>query len=52
MRDALPVRLVECVGDRDGDPQRLVERQRALLEPLRQGLALQILHDQVVNCLG
>ena len=36
MDDALAVRLVERVGDLAGDGQRLVERQRALLEARRQ----------------
>ena len=31
----LPVRAVERVGDLDADTQRLVERQRAALQPLR-----------------
>ena len=46
MRDAGAVCLVERVGDLDGDCQRLAGRHRAFLQPLFEGLALEILHDE------
>ena len=42
MDDALPMRLVERVGDLGRDRQRLVERQRALLQARRQRLPVEI----------
>ena len=51
MGDALPVRLVEGVRNLDSDLQRLIERQRPLLQPLGQRVALEILHDQEVGAL-
>ena len=51
MRDALPVRLVERVGDLDRDLQRLVERQRPFLEARGQRLAVEMRHDQVVRAI-
>jgi hypothetical protein len=38
-------------GDLDRHLQRLVERQRALRQPLRQRLARQVLHHQVVDAI-
>ena len=52
MDDALAMRLVERVGDLGGDLQRLVERQRPLLEPRGQRLALEMRHDEVVRAIG
>ena len=49
MRDALAVRLVEPIRDLDGDLERLIERQRAPLQPLGQRVPLQVLHDQEVD---
>ena len=49
MRDALPVRLVQRIRDLDGHLQRLIERQRALLESLGERVALQVLHNQEVE---
>ena len=49
MHDPLPVRLVQRVRNLDGDLERLIQRQRALLQPLGQRLALQLLHDQEVD---
>ena len=49
MDDPLPVRLVQRIRDLDGDLERLIQRQRALLQPLGQRVALQILHDQEVD---
>ena len=51
MRDALPMRLVERVGDLDRNLQRLVERQRPLLQARGQRLAVQMRHDQVVRAI-
>ena len=44
--DALVVRGFEAVGNLPGDLERLVERNRALLDPLRQRRTLDELHDQ------
>ena len=49
MRDALPVRLVQRVRDLDSDLQRLIQRQRHVLQPLRQRDALQVFHHQEVD---
>ncbi len=49
MHDPLPVRLVQRIRDLNSNGQRLVERQCALLQPLRQRLAIEILHDQEVR---
>ena len=49
MHDPLPVRLVQGIRYLDGNGQRLIERQCALLQPLRQRLAIEILHDQEVD---
>ena len=49
MGDPLPVRLVQRIRDLDGDLQRLIQRQRALLHPLGQRLPVEILHDQEVD---
>ena len=49
MGDALPVRLVQRIRDLDGHLERLVERQCALLKPLSERVALQVLHDQEVD---
>src|SRR5688500_11687556 len=43
------VRAPERGRDLDGDAQGLVERQRPAVEPLRQRLALEVLHDEVVD---
>ena len=37
MHDPLPVRLVQRIRDLDGDLERLIQRQRAFVEPLGQG---------------
>jgi hypothetical protein len=51
MRDALAVRLVERLGDLDRNLQRLVQRQRPVLQPRGQRLAVQMRHDQVVRAI-
>jgi hypothetical protein len=47
--DAAAVGLVEKVGDLDGVTQRLAERERPLLQPVEEGLPLQVLHDDVLD---
>ena len=51
MRDALPVRLVERVGDLGGDLQGLVERERALFKARGERLAVEMRHHQVVSAV-
>ena len=46
MDDAGAVRLVERLGDLNGDFQRFADRQRAVLQPRRQRLAFEVLHDE------
>ena len=48
MRDALAVRLVQRIRDLDSDLERLIERQRPLLQPLGQRVALQVLTSDPV----
>jgi hypothetical protein len=47
--DTLTVGLVERVGDLDGPPHRLVERQGTPGEPLGRRLSFQMLHDHEVG---
>ena len=49
MHDAAPVRLVQCVRDLDADPKRLFERESALCETSREGVAFEKLHDEVLG---
>jgi len=49
MRDALAVRFLERVGDRDSDFQRFVERERPAPDPIRERLAFQVLHHEEVD---
>ena len=44
--DALLVRGFECLGDLPGDGQRLVERNRASRDTLREVVALDQLHHE------
>jgi len=46
MDDARAMRPVEGVGDLQGVAEDLVDRQRALAQPIGQRLALQMLHHQ------
>ena len=46
MDDALPMCLVERVGDLDSDLQRLVERERAFLEARGERLAVEMRHHR------
>ena len=52
MNDPLLVRRFERLGDLPRDRQRLVERNRAARDPLRQVLALDELHDERGDALG
>lgn len=52
MRDAGAMRLVEGTRDLDCSRQRLVERQRALLQAIRQRLALEQFHDEIPDRLA
>jgi hypothetical protein len=49
MNDSLPMRLVQGIRDLDAVAQRLLERQRAFDQSIRQRLALQVLHDEVLG---
>ncbi len=49
MHDARAMSAIERVRDRDSDFEGFVERQRPALETLGERLALQVLHDQVVD---
>ena len=43
---AVPMRVVQRIGDLDGDAQRERQRQRAVLQPPREGHAVDVLHHQ------
>jgi hypothetical protein len=49
MSDALTMRFVERVGDLDADLQRVGHTERSTLDPRRQRLSLEILHDEEVH---
>ena len=49
VHDPLPVRLVQCVGDLDAVPQRLLQRQRTLREALAERLPLEQLHHEILG---
>ncbi len=49
MHDPLPVRLVECRGDFDAVAQRRLRGQWAVGQALRECLALEILHDEIIQ---
>ena len=51
MDDALPVRLGQRVGDLDAVPQRLLERERPLHEAVRERLAFEEFHDEVLDAV-
>ncbi len=46
MHQAAAVRVIERVGQLDGDAQHLGDRQRAAQQPLFERLALEILHHE------
>ena len=47
MRDAFGVGFLQCVGDLDSVLKRLVKRHCAASQPIRERLALQVLHHEV-----
>jgi hypothetical protein len=49
--DTVSVRLVEGVCDLDGVAEALVQRQRTLLQPLVERLALEVLEHEVVEAV-
>ena len=49
MNDPLPVRLVERVRDLDPETQSLLEGEQSLRQPVRQRLALEVLHDEILG---
>ena len=51
MDDPRAMRLVERVGDLNREGQRLIERQRAFRQSLRERLAFEVLHDQIVDAV-
>ena len=51
MHDTLPVGLVQRVGNLDGVFQTLIEWQPSLLQPLLERVALDVLHDEVVEAV-
>ena len=51
MRNSLAVRLVQRAGNLDRKPQRLIQRQRSLLQPLAQRLAIEVFHDEKIRVL-
>ena len=46
VHDAASMRVVQGIGDPDGGPQGERQRQRAVLQPPREGHAVEILHHQ------
>ena len=51
MDDPLSVGLVERVRDLAAEAEDLVESERTLHEPLGQGLALEVLHDEELDAV-
>ena len=49
MDDAFAMGLVERIGNLESRGQHLIERQRAFLQALGEGLAFQVLHDEEVD---
>ena len=49
VHDAVPVRLIESVGDLNRKPQRLLNGQGPAREQLGERLALQVFHDEKVD---
>ena len=43
------VRLVERVGDLDTEAENLFRRERSLFQPLRERLAFEELHDEILD---
>jgi hypothetical protein len=51
VHDTVSMRRAECGGNLDGHDEGIVERQRALLQPVGQRLALETLHDEKRHAL-
>src|SRR5450631_1511805 len=51
MGDSGTVRAIESVGDLGGEFESLIERERALLDAGREGLALHELHHHVASAI-
>ena len=49
VHDPLPMRFVQRVCDLHAVTQRLLKRQRTLGQPIRERLALEVLHDEVLD---
>ena len=49
MDHAVAMGVIERAGNLDGIAQRLIQRQRPFLQPLRERIAFQILHHQVID---
>src|SRR5262245_64384055 len=49
VHDSLAMRLVERVRNLRAKPERFLEWKRSLCEPVRERLALEVLHDEVVR---
>lgn len=49
VHDALPVRGVERLGDLDRVAQQIGDRKWPALDAIRQGLALEMLHHEVIE---
>jgi hypothetical protein len=47
--DALLMRLIESVGDLDGKPRRLIQRQRASLQSIGQRFPFEVFHDEEID---
>ena len=46
MDNAVPMSRRQCVSDLSGDREGLLDRQRSLLESMRERLAIEKLHDE------
>jgi len=51
MDQALTMRPLDGVGNLNGVTQKLIDRQRAAGQPLRQRLTLQVLHPQEIDAV-
>ncbi len=49
MHDAVPMRLVERIGQLNRRPQRFIDRHRTALQSLRKGLPFEELHHEVID---
>ena len=51
MDDAVPVSRLESFGDLDSELQDLIRRERTLLQPFREALPFEQLHDEEVDAV-